>query len=87
MTNKSTATKAVIPSFVEMDGKTYSVTEVVSNGFTYAFQLKRVSLSNSIKKLGNFAFANCKKLECVNLANVELMLHFSCISIRWLPSV
>jgi len=71
ITNKSTATKAVIPSFVEMDGKTYSVTEVVSNGFISASQLERVSLPNSIKKLGNFAFANCKKLERINLANVE----------------
>ena len=69
--NKSEATKAVIPSTAEIDGKKYKVTQVATNGFMSAAKLKRVSLPYTIKSVGNMAFANCSSLERVSLSNVE----------------
>lgn len=71
ITNKTVATKAIIPSYAEIDGKRYKVTEVAANGFTSSSKLIRVSLSSNIKKIGNNAFANCTKLNRINLANVQ----------------
>lgn len=69
--NKSEATKAIIPSFAIIDGKTYTVTEVAANGFMSSSKLVKVSLPSTIKKIGNMAFANCPELQRVSLANVE----------------
>lgn len=69
--NKATATKAVVPAYGEIEGKRYKVTEIQNNGFMSASKLLRVSLPNTIKKIGNSAFANCSKLKRINLANVE----------------
>lgn len=71
ITNKSVATKAIIPATAEIDGKRYTVTEVLSNGFMSCPKLVRVSLPHTIKKIGNTAFANCANLTTINLANVQ----------------
>lgn len=70
ITNKTTATKAIIPNTAEIDGKEYTITEVAANGFMSATKLVRVKLPVNIKKIGNMAFANCTALKRVNMANV-----------------
>lgn len=70
ITNKTTATKAIIPNVAEIDGKEYKVTEIAVNGFLSAAKLVRVKLPSSIKKIGNMAFANCTSLQRVVMANV-----------------
>lgn len=71
ISNKSEATKAVIPSNAEINGKTYKVTQVAANGFMSSAKLKRVSLPYTVIKVGNLAFANCQSLERISLANVK----------------
>ncbi len=71
LVNKSTATKAVVPSSAIIDGKEYIVTEVSANGFTSAANLVRVYLPKTIDKIGNTAFANCAKLQRISLANIK----------------
>lgn len=70
ITNKTTATKALIPNTAEIDGKEYIVTEVATNGFLAATKLERVKLPINIKKVGGMAFANCTALKRINMANV-----------------
>lgn len=77
ITNKTAATKAVIPSTVEIDGETYTVTEIAASGFASSTLLKRVTLANTIKKIGNSAFTNCSKLEHVFLSNVETIGNYA----------
>lgn len=71
ITNKSVATKAIIPSTAEIGGKTYKVTEIAANGFSSSSKLIRVSFPSTLKKVGNNAFASCGKLKSINLANVK----------------
>ena len=71
LVNKSTATKAVVPSSAIIGGKEYIVTEVSANGFTSAANLVRVYLPKTIDKIGNTAFANCAKLQRISLANIK----------------
>lgn len=71
ISNKSEATKAIIPSLARIDGKIYNVTEVAANGFMSCPKLVKVSLPSTIKKIGSMAFANCSELQRISLANVE----------------
>lgn len=70
LVNKKEATKAVVPSYFVIEGKGYVVTEIMANGFMSSPNLERVSLPNTVKKVANYAFANCPKLSRVSLANV-----------------
>ena len=70
ITNKTTATKALIPDVAEIDGKDYKVAEIAVNGFLSATKLVRVKLPSSIQKIGNMAFANCTSLKRIVMANV-----------------
>lgn len=71
ITNKQVATKAIIPSIGEINGKKYNVTEIAGSGFSASPNLVRVNLPDSLKKIGSSAFSNCAKLNRINLANVE----------------
>lgn len=71
LSNKSDATKAIIPSTAEIDGVKYSVTEIATNGFASASKLERVKLPSSIKKIGNSAFNNCPELNRISIGKVE----------------
>lgn len=85
VTNKTLATKAIIPATTKIDGVTYKVTEVAANGFTSSTKLIKVSLPHTIKKIGKMAFANCTKLERISLANVEEIgdnAFYRCISLK-----
>lgn len=55
-----------IPSAVEINGKTYIVTEIASSAFTGS-KITKVTIPASITKIGNAAFKNCKKLKTVTI--------------------
>ena len=40
----------------------------------YSYPLQKVILLNGVKKVNNFAFHGCKKLESVNFGNILLFL-------------
>ena len=85
ISNKTVATKAVIPSTAEINGKKYKVTQVAANGFMSAAKLTRVSLPHTIKKVGNMAFANCTALKRISLSNVEELganVFYKCTSLE-----
>lgn len=69
--NYEEVTKAVIPSVGVIDGKEYRVTEVATNGFMSCPNLVRVALNDNIRTIGDMAFADCEKLNRINLYNVE----------------
>lgn len=68
-----TATKAIIPEKIELDGKEYKVTGIAGNGFTSASKLELVRLPKSVKTIGANAFANCKALTSLTLPAVEII--------------
>lgn len=47
-----TATKAIIPEKIKLDGKEYEVTGIAGNGFTSASKLELVRLPKSVKTIG-----------------------------------
>ncbi|NDV47152.1 T9SS C-terminal target domain-containing protein [Paludibacter sp. 221] len=57
----------VIPSTVEYEGKTYTVTAIKSNSFGWCGSLQSVQLPNTIKTIGNSAFYASSKLTSVNI--------------------
>ncbi len=68
-----TATKAIIPEKIELDGNEYNVTVIAGNGFTSASKLELVRLPKSVKTIGANAFANCKALTSLTLPGVEII--------------
>lgn len=71
ITNFDDVTRALIQEDAEIDGKMYAVTEIDDNGFMSSPNLIRVNLPDSIKRIGYSAFADCAKLNRINLANVQ----------------
>ena len=57
----------VIPSTVYLHGSIYIVTEVASEAFSNCTNLKSVVLNNSVKIIGDYAFAGCRNLTSVEL--------------------
>lgn len=55
-----------VPQTVEYKGTTYTVTKVADEGFSES-QVTGVVLPQTIKEIGNNAFANCENLTSVNL--------------------
>ncbi|MDE6407235.1 MAG: tyrosine-type recombinase/integrase [Anaeroplasmataceae bacterium] len=66
-----TATYAIIPEKVELNGKEYTVTVVAANGFSAASKLELVRIPKSVKTIGSNAFVNCKALTSITLPAVE----------------
>lgn len=53
----TTATSITIPSRVSHEGKTYDVVAIADNGFENMTTLTSITLPNSIKTIGDYAFA------------------------------
>ncbi len=66
-----TATQAIIPEKVEINGIEYDVTVIAANGFTSATKLEMVRLPKTVKTIGSNAFINCKALNSITLTAVE----------------
>ncbi len=58
----------VIPAyFSDETGTLYRVTEIDSNTFSGATNLKTISIPNTVQNIGEGAFANCNSLESINI--------------------
>lgn len=57
--------KVEIPETVEIDGKTYTVTEIAANAFKDNKELKEVTIPGTVTKIGDGAFAGCENLRAI----------------------
>ena len=57
--------KVEIPATVEIDGKTYTVTEIASNAFKDNKELTEVTIPGTVTKIGDGAFAGCEVLRAI----------------------
>ena len=64
---KLKTTKLVIPATVTSGGTVYQVTEIKNESCGKMSKLKKLTLGENVKKVGNGAFRNCKKLTTVML--------------------
>ena len=59
----------VIPSTVDFDGKTYSVTSIGDNAFAYCYGLTSIEIPNSVSSIGYCAFGSCTGLTSIEIPN------------------
>lgn len=52
-----------VPSAVRIDGDVYSVTTIADYAFSGFTSLTNIKISSSVTKIGDSAFADCKKLD------------------------
>ena len=64
---RNTLTRAVIPEYVELEGKTVPVTKI--DGFASCKSLQTVSIPKTVVELSSLAFYNCESLKEVVLPN------------------
>ena len=57
--------KVEIPATVEIDGKTYTVTEIAANAFKDNKELTEVTIPGTVTKIGDGAFAGCENLRAI----------------------
>ena len=67
----------VIPSSVEYNGTTYSVTSIGERAFRYCSGLTSVTIPNSVTSIGYEAFSDCSGLTSINVASGNT--HYSSI--------
>ena len=60
---------AIIPSTVYNNGKTYTVTKIGDEAFSYCYNLIGITLPNTIKSIGESAFHGCSKLKSIQIPN------------------
>ena len=58
-----------IPSYAEIGGKRYKVTEIGASAFKDHTGIELLYTNSAMKKIGRYAFWNCTNLRVVNLAN------------------
>lgn len=68
---ENTYEEITIPKTITVDNKEYTVTEVGRNAFYQKNNIKKVTLPETIKKIGNYAFGYCSQLTYVNLDDVD----------------
>ena len=78
----------IIPSSIDVGGKTYKVTCINNYAFHDCTGMTSVVIPNSITKIGSFAFSNCINLTKVNIPNSVSLIGNSafhnCISLKYL---
>ncbi len=67
--NNHVSGDVVIPSSVEHNNVTYSVTSIGSSAFAGCRSLTSVSIPNSVTSIGSSAFASCRSLTSVSIPN------------------
>lgn len=76
----------VIPSTIEYDGVTCSVTSIGNSAFYYETGLTSIVIPNSVIKIGIGAFLNCSKLKSVNIpetvASIGDQAFFKCVGLE-----
>lgn len=79
------ATSLVIPETVDIDGKTYTVTEVECFGFSDSESLVDVKLPSTLKLLGQQCFDECYNLKSVDIPNgckLESYIFYGCLKLE-----
>lgn len=64
-----------IPSSVELNDITYSVTSVAANGFSGCSNLTGITLPNGITTIGSQAFYNCSKIASITIPQSVSLLY------------
>ena len=59
----------VIPSTIDYDGVTYSVTSIKISAFYGCNSLKSIKIPNSVSKIGEKAFCDCENLASIEISN------------------
>ena len=79
------AASLVIPETIDIDGKTYTVTEVGSFGFSDSESLVDVQLPSTLKLLGQQSFDECYHLKSVDIPNgckLESYIFYGCLELE-----
>ena len=63
------AGNVVIPSSVNYNGTTYSVTSIVNYAFFNCYSLTSIEIPNSVISIGYFAFSHCSSLTSIQIPN------------------
>ena len=63
----SSAASVTIPKSVQINGKTYKVTEIGSSAFSKLKNIVSVTIPSGIVTIGSSAFSNCQKLKSVKI--------------------
>lgn len=63
--------KLVIPETVEIDGKTYTVTEIAAGAFKNNKALTEVTIPATVTRIGDEAFAGCENLQVIRVLAPE----------------
>ena len=67
--NNHVSGEVVIPSSVEYNGTTYSVTSIGNSAFSRCSSLTSVTIPNSVSSIENYAFYDCSSLTSVTIPN------------------
>lgn len=59
----------IIPSSVEYDGKTYSVTSIGNDAFFNCRKVTSITIPNSVTSIGDYAFYGCSSLASIDIPN------------------
>ena len=83
--NNHVSGEVVIPSSVEYNGTTYSVTSIGNSAFSRCSSLTSVTIPNSVTFIGNSAFSRCSSLTSVTIPNsvssIENYAFYDCSSL------
>lgn len=63
--------KVEIPATVEIDGKTYTVTDIAADAFKDNKELTEVTIPGTVTKIGDGAFAGCENLRAIYMLAPE----------------
>ena len=59
----------VIPSSIDYNGTTYSVTSIGDDAFKYCISLTSIEIPNSVTSIGDYAFSGCSNLTSIEIPN------------------
>lgn len=83
--NGDSITSVIVPQHIELEGKTYTVTQIGDGAFSGLHQLTSATLPSSITYIGKNAFSCCEKLVSVNLPDglesIQLYTFYECTSL------
>ena len=75
----------VIPSSINYEAKTYSVTSIGSSAFEYCSGLTSVTIPNSVTSIGNYAFHGCNGLTSLTIpesvTSIRYQAFYGCSSL------
>lgn len=74
---KKSVENQVVPSTIEYDGKTYTVTTIADGAFQRNNTLKRITLPSTVHTIGWNTFRYCYYLESINLDNVKFIDYYA----------